>query len=326
MHFSVIVLIAARAATFTAPRRAHAPRGLARGHRQPRALARRFAGRYRRSGTGKTKAELEEEIALVCQENKELRWRLARLEAKVSGDDTPLWALEPWVDISQVGRPAILELGRDRMVGALEAFNRAHPKAPPLRVDGTADQLAGELLDILPALRQSAAAHHRDAVKRRTLAAARDNGFIVQDRIVEGSVVHVRAVGVQVELGTPFGPYQALLKPEKVTGVDEAPSLEFLAKTFPINGTVVAKVHEVSVGPKISHVLLSTRSLEATLGEMTTDAEGVYERARAVMAQQPPPRSRAERRRLQKERASAPGPYLEGLESFGTAAFEKARA
>ena len=193
--------------------------------------------------------------------------------------------------------------------------------------DGTVAQLAGELLDVLPSLKQAAAAKRHDAEKRRVLAAASNHGHVVLGRVVEGVVAHVRQIGVQVDLATPFGTYTALLKPEHVTSVTRTPTPEFVAECFLRGEPCVAEVVHIDVGKEITAVHLSTRALEESLGEMSTDRQAVYARGRARLAAQPPPHSRAERRRLDKASMDAmatPGD-LGALEAYGDHAFERAR-
>ena len=54
-------------------------------------------------------------------------------------------------------------------------------------------------------------------------------------RQIQDPVFHTLRYRVQVELGTPFGPYQALLKPEKVTAYEGGLKSEFLDRRLRIN-------------------------------------------------------------------------------------------
>ena len=49
-----------------------------------------------------------------------------------------------------------------------------------------------------------------------------------------GVVAAVRAVGVLVDIPTPFGTYRAQLKPDQVTGVTRTPLQSFVAEAFPV--------------------------------------------------------------------------------------------
>jgi len=268
---------------------------------------------------------LEETVNQLELENGWLRRRLAAAEAQLGSNDAPLWALEDWWSIETPEDAR--ELGKDRLKAALERYNTAHPHRDPLRTDGTVFHLAGELLEVLPSLKQAAATKKHDAEKRRILAAAWRHGHIAMGHVVEGVVSHVRQMGVQVDLSTPFGVYTALLKPDQVTSVTATPLPEFVAECFPRGEPCVAEVVHVDVGKEITAVHLSTKALEESLGEMSIDRDAVYARGRARMATQPPPHSRAERRKLDKASLDAmttPG-YLSALEEFGDAAFERAR-
>ena len=118
-----------------------------------------------------------------------------------------------------------------------------------------------------------------------------------------------------VDIPTPFGTYRAQLKPDQVTGVTRTPLQSFVAEAFPVGSHVLAEVLDVDAASEVTACHLSTRNLEEALGEMSTDRDALFARARARRAAQPPPRSRAERREVAK--AAEHGlaePYIEALE------------
>jgi len=147
----------------------------------------------------------------------------------------------------------------------------------------------------------------RLGIARLVLAAAESDAA--------GVVAAVRAVGVLVDIPTPFGTYRAQLKPDQVTGVTRTPLQSFVAEAFPVGSHVLAEVLDVDAASEVTACHLSTRNLEEALGEMSTDRDALFARARARRAAQPPPRSRAERREVAK--AAEHGlaePYIEALE------------
>ena len=257
---------------------------------------------------------LEEQLELAEGENAYLRRRLAQLESRLREQPhPPLWALEDWASID--GVEGCRELGRDRLGTALQLYNAAHPKKTPLRTDGSMEQLAREVVAVLPALKQAVVTKRKHAQSKRVLQAATKSGHIRPGHVVEGVVAAVRAVGVLVDIPTPFGTYRAQLKPDQVTGVTRTPLQSFVAEAFPVGSHVLAEVLDVDAASEVTACHLSTRNLEEALGEMSTDRDALFARARARRAAQPPPRSRAERREVAK--AAEHGlaePYIEALE------------
>lgn len=255
---------------------------------------------------------LEEQLELAEGENAFLRRRLAQLESRLREQPhPPLWALEDWASID--GIESCHELGRDRLGTALQLYNAAHSKKTPLRTDGSMEQLAREVVAVLPALKQAVVTKRKHAQSKRVLQAATKSGHIRPGHVVEGVVVAVRAVGVLVDIPTPFGTYRAQLKPDQVTGVTRTPLQSFVAEAFPVGSNVLAEVLDVDASSEVTACHLSTSNLEEALGEMSTDRAALFARARIRRAAQPPPRSRAERREVAKA-AGLAEPYIEALE------------
>jgi len=257
---------------------------------------------------------LEEQLELAEGENAFLRRRIAKMESRLREQPhPPLWALEDWASID--GIESCRELGRDRLGTALELYNAAHPKKTPLRTDGSLEQLAQEVVEVLPALKQSVMAKRRHAQSKRVLQAATKSGHIKPGHVVEGVVAVVREIGVLIDIPTPFGTYRAQLQPAEITGVSNHPLQSFVAEALPVGSHILAEVLDVDVSSEITACHLSTKILEEALGEMSTDRTALFERARARHAAQPPPLARAERHEIarQAEQGLAE-PYIEALE------------
>ena len=222
----------------------------------------------------------------------------------------------------------ILEIGKQRLAVALTLYAKATPRYASARTEGTLDALAEELLCVLPALRASAAAKASNAAKRRVLEEARATGYIVEGRVVAGTVLKVarKPANVVVELKSPAGDYAAVLRSRDVTGVDDAPSFAFLNATFPPGSKIYAEVRAVEVTRADSRVELSTRALERSVGEMSTDPAAVFGRAEARLRAQPKPESIKARRKKEAAALAARDGYLDHLENDGERAFEKARS
>ena len=270
---------------------------------QPRSGRRLVSGA---TGEGFDEAErvafLEGEVGILLRENEVLRRRVANFEAAEYVEEPPLWALEDWSAISAV--EDCRDLGKDRLVSALARYNAAHPsQKKKRRLDVGLEKLAAELFEVLPNLKKSAETKVADCAKRRVLVEAHESGFIVEGRVVSGSVARVSGTGVQVALATPLGPYVCLIKPSLTTGVDDAPSVAWLSETFPVGSEVFAEVADVVVNKDSSSVFLSTVALEESIGEMSLDRETVYARARDRVANQAPPTSRKQLRSSQDEAA-----------------------
>lgn len=269
---------------------------------------------------------LERRMEGVVRENAELQREVEVLQSQREGELPPPWALEDWASLRT--REDLRDLGKQRLAVALTLYAKATPRYASARTEGTLDALAEELLCVLPALRASAAAKASNAAKRRVLEEARATGYIVEGRVVAGTVLKVarKPANVVVELKSPAGDYAAVLRSRDVTGVDDAPSFAFLNATFPPGSKIYAEVRAVEVTRADSRVELSTRALERSVGEMSTDPAAVFGRAEARLRAQPKPESIKARRKKEAAALAARDGYLDHLENDGERAFEKARS
>ena len=121
----------------------------------------------------------------------------------------------------------------------------------------------------------------------------RDDGFVDEGRVIAGTVDRVTKAGVFVDVAAPHGTYRALLKRGEATGGDAAPTVAFLRDRFPAGSALRAEVIEVVVSGGDSALLVSTRALEASPGELADDREAFDARAEAREAAQGAPAPRA---------------------------------
>jgi len=289
---------------------------------------------------------LRARLRSVLRENEVLRRENEVLRAAQHSELPPLWALEDWTalrtkeDLRELGkrRPASDAAsvkkkgrpidGRQRLGVAATLYAKAHPKWRRSAEGGNSlDALAAAMHDLLPALRQSAAAKATNAAKRRVLLDATETGYVVPGRLVAGVVVRVakRPPNVLVAVKSPAGDYRAVLRARDVTGVDESPNFAFLNATFPEGAAIVAEIRDVEITRAAATVSLSTRRLEREIGEMSTNPAAVYARAAAALAAQPKPESPAKRRKREAAAKATHASYLEHLEREGARAYEPAR-
>ena len=209
-----------------------------------------------------------------------MRRRLAQLESRLREQPhPPLWALEDWASID--GVEGCRELGRDRLGTALQLYNAAHPKKTPLRTDGSMEQLAREVVAVLPALKQAVVTKRKHAQSKRVLQAATKSGHIRPGHVVEGVVAAVRAVGVLVDIPTPFGTYRAQLKPDQVTGVTRTP----LRRSWPKRSrSGRTSWRRFGRGRGVGRRHLSTRNLEEARQARPDRARGAREAPRRKAA------------------------------------------
>lgn len=204
----------------------------------------------------------------------------------------------------------VTDLGKGRVTAALRQFNEEHPPSKRVGLEGNLQERATRLHALLPSLKQSARAKETNLAAAAALRSLLESTSITAGSIVEGTVRRVMRTGVNIELEPSR--YVALLRAAEVTAVDDAPTMEFLSKTFPLGGRVVCEVMGHELNGTRPALYLSTQALERHYGEMSLDPAMVYRRALIERGSVLPYARDTE--------------YLSGLELFGAGAYTRGSA